>query len=603
MRQLKNIWLMIIILISVTACDFLDEDPKTFPVVENKYRTTKDFEIALVGAYEMLGSTKIPNINISGDFGNYRYGMLVIGECGTDEICVKNAQRQEELNVDSYAIYPTERPVQALWAMMYQGVSRCNAIISKAPVTDTTEIGNIKSIVAEAKFLRALYYFNLTRIFGGVPCIEVPLTATTWKEVTKRDSISKVYRLIIDDLNFASQNLQPSPRNNETGRATSVAAFGLLSRVYLHAASMKNTANIPTEIQLNGINSYEWVELNRNDSNYYQLCINNCDSVFKHFNLSDPLNGISYSSNFWPNKNGRESLFEVQFSTAYSVDVTGQIGNAFGVEGLLDNGRNWLRALATEYFNTCDKEDSRFKWNVANYRYDASGTKITNTVPKYWGFMKYNNDFSISATRSTPGKTPQNWIVLRLAEVCLNYAESKAELYNLTNNQLYLDESITMLNCVRRRARGSASSSVLPNIDIAFVLNPLKTDGSQEELNEIYKILKPISGIISIVAPDGNEVQSITIEHGELDSPIKRMRALLLNERKWEFIGEGHRWFDLVRTGYFKKILDGIDNMFDAAGSHPDELKKPRNVKPYYIFRPLPARETEFGFEQNYGYN
>jgi len=101
--------------------------------------------------------------------------------------------------------------------------------------------------------------------------------------------------------------------------------------------------------------------------------------------------------------------------------------------------------------------------------------------------MKYNNDFSISATRSTPGKTPQNWIVLRLAEVCLNYAESKAELYNLTNNQLYLDESITMLNCVRRRARGSASSSVLPNIDIAFVLNPLKLMAHRKNLMKYIK--------------------------------------------------------------------------------------------------------------------
>lgn len=119
--------------------------------------------------------------------------------------------------------------------------------------------------------------------------------------------------------------------------------------------------------------------------------------------------------------------------------------------------------------------------------------------------------------------------------------------------------------------------------------------------NEIYRYLKPVAGVVTM-SLNGSNVGTINVVPGELDTPIERFRIFLLNERKWELVGEGQRWFDLVRLNYLKRICDALDAQFDSEMNNPNDLKKMRNVKPFHVFRPIPLRETDLGVRQNHGY-
>jgi len=579
---------------AATACgcnsDFLKEDPKAMQTVQQKYQTQSDFEMALIGVYNALSSPSVP-VNVTSNFGNYRLGVLNLGECGTDEVFAANNQRTNEIALDSYTISSSDPSIVAHYGCMYQIISRANEIISR--LDDGRELaGDWQGILGEALFLRALGYFNLVRSYGGVPLVTVPVDVDSWKIGTVRASVEDVYTQIISDLNRAGDMLGATARNGEVGRATSAAAHGLLARVYLHAASMKNVANIDASLKLGTINSYDWLDA----ADWYAAACDQCQQVFALQGLSAaaPLTGITYAGNFWPNKNGPESLFEMQFSTSFTMNLRGLVGRVFGIPGSSDNGANWLKAMGNEYYGTCDDADARTTMNVLKFHYNAAGALVSTNNTNQWGFMKYNTDYSDARYGGNNTGTPQNFPVIRTAEIALIYAEAQAELAELGDARGSYTDALAMLNHVRARSN-------MPAIPVAYITDPLPVDGTQAQRNDIYKYLKPISGIVSMAVSSGN-VGAITITAGELDTPIKRFRAFLLNELKWEFIGEGHRWFDLVRLGKLKQINDAIDARLLAGDAPVDNLKQPRAVQSYYIFRPLPQVEADLGVQQNFGY-
>lgn len=591
---MKKVIIIIIHIFLICSCNpaFLDENPQSFTTKQQKYETEEDFELALTGVYEVLGLRSAPMIGVDTRFANYAYGLLAFGECGTDEVFTINQVRIDEVNLDTYAIYSSASAINALFATMYLGVSRANEIISRLE-GDKELSDTMMAIYGEALFLRALYYFNLVRTFGGVPLPLTPLSIDTWLSNHKREPVQDVFMCIISDLQKASFYLTAEKRNSEAGRATSVAADALLAKVYLHAASMKKVANMDEAVRLDGLNSYEWVDAEK----YYTLCAGLCEKIFKTCdNPLDPLAGIAYNSGFWPNENGPESIFEVQFSTSFSVNTGGLIGKAFGQIGNNDNGNKWLQPTGEEYF-TYSEFDDRYKHNVLKRRV-VSGAEVEETLTKFWSFMKYNNGFKESETNSNNSKQPQNFIVIRMADMCLTYAEALGELYDYTGSNEYLGKALNMLNNVRRRARGD-SDDILVDIPAEFITNDININGTQEDRNQVYAYLRPIAGIVSMPI-SGDNVISINITPGELDSPVKRFRALILNERKWELIGEGHRWYDLVRLGVLEKILTAMNERYMMGNA--DNLVQKRDISHFHILRPIPMREVDMGLVQNYGY-
>lgn len=116
-----------------------------------------------------------------------------------------------------------------IWNSMYSGINTCNSVIAAAEGVTGMEQKLKNTRVAEARFLRAHYYFILLQQFGP---LHITLTPTSdASNVATRSPIAAVYKVIINDLYFAVNNLNPT--TPDYGRVTIPAAKHMLAKVYL----------------------------------------------------------------------------------------------------------------------------------------------------------------------------------------------------------------------------------------------------------------------------------------------------------------------------------------------------------------------------------
>src|SRR5210317_923396 len=223
---MKNLLLIIFSIILFSSCeDQLDIPPKSNLELANFFATTEDFDLALTGAYDPIAVHQ-------GDrgFGTYFKGLLMMGRAGTDEMYVNqgfwDATGKE---IGNYTFTAFSRIPNAVWEQQYVGISRCNVVIGKIKNTDVKMPEATKRrILGEASFLRAFYYFQLARYYGGVPIITEDTNLNEFRNI--RSSLAETYEMIVNDLKVAEENI---PVINEPGRATKYAAKSYLAKVYL----------------------------------------------------------------------------------------------------------------------------------------------------------------------------------------------------------------------------------------------------------------------------------------------------------------------------------------------------------------------------------
>jgi hypothetical protein len=131
--------------------------------------------------------------------------------------------------------------VQATWTDLYEVVYRANVLQERIQPFTFARVNQFKG---EARFLRALAYFDLVRYWGAVPIVDKTLSITDSKTVP-RSPIADVYKFIVDDLKFAADNLPASYLDK--GRATKWAAKALLGKVYLtmYGYPLKDATALP----------------------------------------------------------------------------------------------------------------------------------------------------------------------------------------------------------------------------------------------------------------------------------------------------------------------------------------------------------------------
>lgn len=206
--------------------DYLDLKPISDLTQENAYNTASDAEAALVGAYDSFSQEYYiwDNIIFSDVISdNYYAG-------GDDE----DVYAVEDLNIE-----PTNKRLFNNWSQLYDAILKANIVLAKVPGIDDPEleVGNRKNqILGEASFLRAYHYFQLVKLWGGVPLITAPINSTDPAETQKpRDTEADVYKQIITDLEFAAANLPDRYSDDASvnkARATKGAAHALLAKVY-----------------------------------------------------------------------------------------------------------------------------------------------------------------------------------------------------------------------------------------------------------------------------------------------------------------------------------------------------------------------------------
>ncbi|MDP4282647.1 MAG: RagB/SusD family nutrient uptake outer membrane protein, partial [Bacteroidota bacterium] len=333
---------------------------------------------------------------------------------------------------DSFTITATADGLDRWWDEMYVGIKRANVVIEKVPLISMDTALRTR-YVAEARFLRGLFYFDMVRAWGGVPLV---LTTTTPFGMT-RSSKEAVYAQVVSDLQFAVSHLPLKSQytsSNDAGRATKGAACSLLAKVYLYLHDYVNAEKYAMEV----INSNEYLL----ESNFVDA------------------NGVN-------GNNGVESIFEVGALQAESVEGGGdQYANTQGVRGTPNRGWGFNRPTQ-EFRHSFEAGDPRIKGTIIDLNDTIDGIVILGdgSTP----------DVTLSSTKDTievecynrkvwvPGNnTITQWghhrRLLRYADVLLMAAEA-------LNENGKSGEALIYLNKVRERAR-NGNNSILPDITI-----------------------------------------------------------------------------------------------------------------------------------------
>jgi starch-binding outer membrane protein, SusD/RagB family len=374
-------------LVGFNSCqDFLKEVPDSFITPENFYRTEADAYAATIAAYSQLNSNEL--------FNNHLWPAI---DMISDDIDLRAGELTPDLVLlDNLRFGPTDadRPT-ANYNGCFYGIKNANIVISRLPLMDIDS--SLRSgFIAEARFLRALYYFYAVRMFGDLPMVTEEVRSLENLKIPRTPAKEIYDQVIIPDLQFAGEHLKTVAP--EPGRATQGAAWSLLASVYLTMAG--EPLNLGAEyFALARDKAREVIESKRYD-------------LFQNFaDVFDPLK-----------KNGIEHVFDAQFDK-----------NVVGKESIgmwlhwprnigLGNGLG-LYMPSPSLMSSFEKTDKRITvtWKT-EYPRQKDG-KIIKFPPHIWKFF----DQEAYINNNIP-KASNNFPIIRYAEVLLILAEAENEV-------------------------------------------------------------------------------------------------------------------------------------------------------------------------------
>ena len=468
---MKNIIYKLFIVSTLTfgivSCDeFVDyEASETYNIVADDYfKSSNDYEAALVGVYDVTQWT-LYNFMI-GEIASEN--SLCGGESATDVI---GLQKIDDMIHDA-----ENDQLTRIWQYMYEGINRANYMVENK---DKMDFSRKAELYGEVHFLRAFFYFELTKIFGDVPLFTNSRLTAGDSGTLSRSPQSEVYALIESDLQAAISALPLSKSTN--GRATSLTAHALLGKVFLFQDKFDEAAGI-------------------------------LEPLIGLYSLpADP-----QSTFLKGGENGAESVYEIQHSKGSNWWDWGYVPQ--GTEGNFGVIHHGIRGYSGPLYSSgwsfnVPTQDLVDAYSAGDKRKDVSildieawaastGAKYT-TGYEHTGY--FNNKYIPRAGESQAQQElnyETNFRYIRYADVLLMAAEAnnRATASNDTKAQNYLNQ-------VRARAYGNNS-------------NASSSTGS-----------------------------TLTQE--------------IWDERRLELAGEGHRFYDLVRTGQAAAEISGF-----VAGKH-----------------------------------
>jgi hypothetical protein len=311
------------------------------------------------------------------------------------------------------------------WNNSYNTILRCNIVLDKIDGIEFSDPALKEQYKAEARFMRALVYFWLVRVYGGVPKVDHELGLDE-AYALGRSSVQEIYDFIVEDLKFSEENLPNSYSDVDKGRVTVGGAKGLLTKVYMTMAGYP---------------------LKKGDT-YYQLAE---EKALEVINMGQYSLAPDYKSLFdVANENSSESLFEIQYKkggtgtgSPWNNDFAPRFSDK---EVVLVGDKGGFNAPTQSISTTYAEGDPRKAISMSDgYISDATGEFVAEKyVTKYY-------DVSFSGSDND-----NNWIELRLADIYLLYAES------LVRQNKQLGVALTYLNRIRERARNSTGGTTVP---------------------------------------------------------------------------------------------------------------------------------------------
>lgn len=364
----------------MTSCgdSFFDLEPASSVTIDKVYKTASDYNVAVIGCYAKLQS----QVNFYTECCEYRSDNLSLG--------APTAGTQDRYDIDHFTEKPSNGILSSYWANFNNNVYRCNLLLDQIDGANFAE--NLKKqYKGEAMFIRTLNYFNMYRIWGGVPATKHVVSAAEALKVA-RYSDEQMFDLIAGDLKeIVDNNYLPETYSSaDMGRATSGAAKALLGKVYLTFHKWTEAKDILSQL----IGKYQLVS-----------------PIAQVFNVD--------------NKNNNEIIFAVHFNK----EIEGE-GHSYWYN--LTNASDDTNQTSS-LLNTFPTGDARK--DLITYVQVEKNVRLMN---KFYD------------TKSPTFKTVGNdQILLRYADVLLMYAEALNEIqYDASEGSL----ALKYLNAVRQRA-------------------------------------------------------------------------------------------------------------------------------------------------------
>ncbi len=469
--------------------DFIERTPAYSIDSENYFNSKEEYDYALIAVYDILQST---------------YVNVLLGEIASDNTLAGGESQTDVIGfqqIDDMIHTPVNSNLKNVWDWMFAGVNRANYILE---FQNKTDFEGKEQLLAETRFLRAYFHFELVKWFGGVPMKGDARFRIGDETSIPRSTKEQVYASIEADLIYAVEHLSPTAA--QTGRVTKGAAQALLGKAYLY----QDKFSLASQVLDNLITQ----------TGGYSL-VTDYNTIFE-----------------MAGENGTESVFEVQYTDTEGAGfgcLQCSEGNvAVGFMGI----RNYSGPQFTSGFSfNIPTEEAYDAFEVGDNRRDvaildieawATATGATfGTGNEHTGYFnrKYLPRIRSGNAQGDLNLTnPNNYRAIRYADVLLMAAEAF--------NRGGIDDSRARLylNEVRRRAFGDTNHDISAS-------SPALTD-------------------------------------------------FIWAERRRELVGEGHRFFDLVRTQRAAQEIDGFTE-------NKNELF------------PIPIEEIQFSgglWEQNPGY-
>jgi hypothetical protein len=555
-------------------------------------------ETLLVGAYAALDGqyNNGSALNLAGTNAweaspsNWTFGSIAGGDAH------KGSDGSDQAAVDAIAKFtadPSNTYFNSKWRTVYEGVNRTNSVLKvMALATDISEADQV-IIAAQARFLRAHYYFELKKMWDNVPWIDETMETA---EASFQKNDADIWPRIEADFQYAMDHLPAT--QSEIGRVNKWAAATYLAKAYLYQQKYTLAKTLFDEVMSEGVtsNGLKYALVTKFHDNFDAATENNSESVFSIQMTANDGSGTIASANqgdmlnfpygdspfrccgfFQPTQDLVNSYRTTQDGLPYLDDYNSHpvksdqgiaSGSAFTPDaGNLDPRLDW----------TAGRRDIPYlDWGNhpgANWIRSPNQTYAGPYSPKKNIYMQATQDLYADQNSWAPG-TAINWNVIRFADALLMAAEAEAKLGNL-------DQAQAHVNQVRARA--------------ADPVNYIYTYIDEDDPLKGYTTTPAANYVISVY-PSG------TFTAQGLEYALKAIYF----ERKLELAMEGHRFFDLVRWGIAAETLN---KFFAYESTVTTDIAGGTFVAGKHDYFPIPQRQIDLStsggvssLTQNSGY-
>ncbi|WP_162618592.1 RagB/SusD family nutrient uptake outer membrane protein [Pedobacter yulinensis] len=392
MKSIKNILLLAIPLLVFSCKKVTEQIPLSNITPANFYKTASDADNAINACYDALQQSP----------SNY----VIWGDGRTDMLANTDRSSSADLQVNSGNVAATNGYVG--WGSLYAGINRCNSVLKNVPgITDPALAGRRDRILGEAYFLRALFYFYLTRTFENAPLILEPYESLGGDFFPKVSSRQLIFEQVEKDLKLAETLVPDLPFSTtleNKGKATKAAVRSTLADLYLWQKKYQQAADMAALV----ISS---------PANYSLVQGANFAAIFR-------------------DKNTTESIFEVQYNYTYQEGNTNNLSEQFLPLGGSITAGNLRYQPSDAVLAALPATDNRAGITYRNTGSSPAPYRDANKlyIAKYPGTLVGNILYQDA-----------NRMVYRLAEVILFRAEALNELGRP-------EQAIPLLNQIRARA-------------------------------------------------------------------------------------------------------------------------------------------------------